>query len=42
MTLRNTMPYMVDIDLDPISNSVDQKGEYFKRFELKKISLEQA
>lgn len=38
MTLRNTMPYMVDIDLDSFSNN--QRGEYYKKFDLKKISLE--
>jgi hypothetical protein len=42
MTLRNTMPYQIDIEIDSSSRTVSHNSDYFKRFDLKKLSIERS
>ena len=42
MTLRNTMPYQIDVEIDSSSPTVSQNSDYYKRFDLKKLSIEKS
>lgn len=36
------MPYQIDVEIDSSSPTVSQISDYYKRFDLKKLSLERS